>query len=187
MANAPKARPATASALYALAARNIADRLAEDDSLGAVCPGEPERLRTLIGDLYSAKANARAPSTRNKDEWGYQWWCRCCAALPCDPLRPTDVLYAEREAFIGGFAVMHMAAHMQPRRRSAKKPKRASPLSAWAAYKHARTVLAARGCKLPDIALVRDTLKGLMRNHVAAYGDEVLAPERKRPFFRKHP
>ena len=185
-ANAPRARPATASALYALAARNIADRLAGDDSLGAVCPGDPERLRTLIGDLYSARANARAPSTRNKDEWGYQWWCRCCAALPCDPLRPTDVLYAEREAFIGGFAVMHMAAHMQPRRRSAKKPKHASPLSAWAAYKHARTVLAAWGCKLPDIALVRDTLKGLMRNHMAAYGDEVLAPDRKRPFFRKH-
>ena len=157
-----------------------------DDTQGAVCPGDPERLRALIGDLYQTKASARAISTRNKDEWGYQWWCRCCAALPCDPLRPTDALYPEREAFIAGFAVMHMAAHMVPRRRSAKKPRHASPLSAWAAYKHARTVLAAWGCKLPDISLVRDTLKGLTRNHVAAYGDEVLAPERKRPFFRKH-
>ena len=116
--------------------------------------------------------------------WGYQWWRRCCAALPCDPIRPTDSLYEEREAFIAGFAIMHMAAHMQPRSRSAKKPKHASPLSAWAAYKHARTVLAAWGCKLPDIARVRDTLKGLMANHLRAYGDEVLAPERKRPFFR---
>ena len=179
-------RPATASALYALAAANIAERLAADESAGAACPGDPERLHALIGDLFSAKASARAPSTRNKDEWGYQWWCRCCAALPCDPLRPTDSLYPEREAFIAGFAVMYMAANMQPRRRSAKKPKHASPLSAWAAYKHARTVLAAWGSKLPDISLVRDTLKGLMRNHVAAYRDEVLAPERKRPYFRKH-
>ena len=181
-----KARPATASALYALAARNIAQKLASDDTPGAVCPGDPERLRALIGDLYQVKAQSRAISTRNKDEWGYQWWCRCCAALPCDPLRPTDALYSEREAFIAGFAVMHMAAHMVPRRRSAKKPQKASPLSAWSAYKHARTVLAAWGCKLPDIALVRDTLKGLTRNHVSAYGDEVLAPDRKRPFYRKH-
>ena len=136
--------------------------------------------------MYATKAEARAPSTRNKDEWGYQWWCRSCAALPCDPLRPTDVIYEEREAFIAGYSVMYMAAHMQPRRRGPKKPKHASPLSAWAAYKHARKVLSAWGCRMPELTLVRETLRGLLRNHVAAYGDEVLAPDRKRPFFRKH-
>ena len=182
----PGARPATASALYALAARNVADRLAADDTPGAACPGNPDRLRALIGDMYATKAEARAPSTRNKDEWGYQWWCRSCAALPCDPLRPTDVIYEEREAFIAGYSVMYMAAHMQPRRRGPKKPKHASPLSAWAAYKHARKVLSAWGCRMPELTLVRETLRGLLRNHVAAYGDEVLAPDRKRPFFRKH-
>ena len=171
----PGARPATASALYALAARNVADRLAADDTPGAACPGNPDRLRALIGDMYATKAEARAPSTRNKDEWGYQWWCRSCAALPCDPLRPTDVIYEEREAFIAGYSVMYMAAHMQPRRRGPKKPKHASPLSAWAAYKHARKVLSAWGCRMPELTLVRETLRGLLRNHVAAYGDEVLA------------
>ena len=106
-----------------------------------------------------------------------------CNALPTCPLRDTEHLDVEREALVAAYAVMHMAANMRARSsdRSA-----ASPNSAWDAYKRARHVLAEWGCKLPPLSAVRKTLKGLLRSYVGKYGDEVLAPNRKRPFYRMH-
>ena len=176
-------QPATARALYSLAARRLAERLAEDGTPHAVCPGDPERLRALVNKVFDKNAEGRAPSTRYKDDWGYRWWVDACAALPTPAIRPTDYLDEQREAFVAAFAVMHMAGNMKARSASNDA---ANPNSAWDAYKRSRGVLLEWGCKLPSLAAVRKTLKGLLRSYVGQYGDAVMAPNRKKPFYKAH-
>ena len=159
----------------------MAQRLAKDTSVYAIHPGDAESLGSLVQEVAGLNAEARAKKTRAKDQWGYQWWCKACDAINTPAIRPTDHLFEEREAVVASHAVMFMAAHMRPGRKGRAA---ADPHSAWDAYKKSRLVLEEWGCRLPDVELVRRTLRGTLRNYVAAYGDEVLAPNRKRPFSR---
>ena len=161
----------------------LADKLSRDDSIFAIHPGDRTSLGALIEEVGALNAEARARKTKAKDQWGYQWWCKACDAINTPAIRPTDHLFEEREAVIASHAVMFMAGHMRPGRKGRAA---ADPHSAWDAYKKSRVVLEEWGCRLPDIALVRRTLRGTLRNYVELYGDEVLVPDRKRPFSREH-
>lgn len=175
-------RPASAAAVRAMAARNTAARLQHDDSTYAICPGNPERLAGVIADVDDRNAEAREASTRRLDSWGYEWWVKACDALDTPPLRPTDSLDEECESYTASFALMYIAAHMKPRRRTDSAAK---PAGAWSAYSHSRTVLEAYGCRLPSTAKVRRTLRGTLRTFVRnTLDDEVLVPRRKQPFSR---
>lgn len=177
----PHTRPATADAVRALAAMETADALIDDSSPFAVCPENPQRIRDLVQQVDLMQRAARSTSSHRLDNWGYKWFVRACDSLPCPVLRPRNALFAQRECFIGSWAVMYAAANMRPRDRS--RPA-ADPSSAWAAYCHARTVLAAYGCLLPALADVRQTLRGMLKAFVRQYGDDILVPRRKQPFSR---
>ena len=176
-------RPATAGAARALATRQIADDIATDSSRFALCPSDPARARAIVNRIRDTQASARAAETRRGDDWGYRWYLNGCDDLGCDPIRPTDVLHARREAMLGGHVVMNAAAKMRPRDRSRKA---ADPSSAWSAYKKARGVLHDLGCLLPPLDEVRDVLRGLLRDFVRNYGDDVLVTQKKQPFSRAH-
>ena len=166
-ATAISCRPATAGAARAMATQRIADAIASDTSQYALCPGNPERARSIVGRVRDAQADARALATRHGDNWGYRWYLNCCDDLGCSPLRPTDLLDTQREAILGGQVVMNAAAKMTPRDRSRAA---ADPSSAWMAYKKARFVLHDPGCLLPPLEAVRDVLRGPLRDFVRRYG-----------------
>jgi hypothetical protein len=164
-----------------MVADRLATKLSRDDTLYSVKPGDRPGLSSLVQEVARLNADARAKKTQAKDSWGYQWWCKACDAINTPAIRPTDHLFEEREAVVASHAVMFMARNMRPGRKGRLA---ADPNSAWDAYKKSRLVLAEYGCLLPDIGLVQRTLRGTLRNYTALYGDEVLSPNRKRPFSR---
>ena len=103
--------------MRAIVRARLADKLSRDDSRFAIHPGDRESLGTLIEEVGSLNAEARARKTKAKDQWGYQWWCKACDAINTPAIRPTDHLFEEREAVIASHAVMFMAGHMRPGRK----------------------------------------------------------------------
>ena len=164
-----------------MVARRLSHRLSADASAYALCADNKERLSLLVGDVAASNLQARAPTTRAKDNWGYKWWVKACADMNTPPIRPTDTLFEEREVLLGSHAVLYAARNMRPGR---KGRVRADPHSAWEAYTKARLLLAEWGCLLPNTAKVRTTLRGLLRCFIAEFGDDVLSPNRKAPFSR---
>ena len=166
-----------------MVSKRLAHRLSNDTSAYALCAADKHRLAELVSNVSETNIQSRAPTTRGKDNWGWQWWVRACADMDTPPIRPTDTLFEDREALLASHAVLFAARNMRPGR---KGRARADPHSAWEAYTKARLLLAEWGCALPNLARVRRTLRGLLRCFIAEFGDDVLCPNRKQPFSRAH-
>ena len=178
-------QPADAKAARARAAEEIADRLVIDDSPYALCLGDPEMARAAVASVHELKAAGVPRGTAKRDDWGFAWVARYCAASNNTVMRPRMVKPHEemREAYFASHAIIWIAMFMLPSaRRRARGFTAAMPSSSLQALYGWRSVQAECGRWLPPMKLVLDVLRGLNEMYKRRWGADALVPERTEPF-----
>ena len=120
----------------------------------------------------------------------WRWWLRVCAFFGTPEWRldlrannGTDVLGAQREAFLLCAALTWIYSRMRPRTRRARELGiAAKPQSALNVLIAVRRVHARAGFPMVSATRLSYTLKALQAKFARLYGPEALQPKRRNPF-----
>ena len=182
-------QPVTAASARRAAALSAADSMVEDDTPYALCPNDPDRLRSLCVNAAAARQDAIPTGTKKADEWGFAWAMRFGKAHNTPWLRPRVVpeQYVEREASVLALMLMWWSVNMAA---SAKRAARGftqampdSPMNAMYGY---RRVLRDCGRYLAPLHLALAQLRALRQQYVATWGNMSLVPAKHTPFSETH-
>ena len=182
-------QPISALAARRAAALTAADRMAGDDTKYAICPDDPDRLRSMCIDASVARSNAIPKGTRNADEWGFGWAVRFGKEHDTPWMRPRVVepQWVDREAHVLAFMLMWFAINMRAStQRAARGFHQAmpdSPMNAMYAY---RRVLRDCGRYLAPLHLALAQLRALRQQYIATWGTQSLVPAKHRPIADSH-
>ena len=182
-------QPATATAARRAAALTAADHMADDDTKYAICPDDPDRLRSMCIDASAARSNAIPKGTRNADEWGFGWAVKFGSEHDTPWMRPRVVepKWVDREAHLVAFMLMWFAINMRAStQRAARGFQQAmpdSPMNAMYAY---RRVLRDCGRYLAPLHLALAQLRALRQQYIATWGTQSLIPSKHRPIADSH-
>jgi len=178
-------QPADAQAARARATAEISGRLLADDSPYALCVGDASMMRAAVMTVADVRAAGRPRGTTKRDDWGFRWMARYCAASGNAVMRPRAVAPHEeiREAYYGAYAIIWMAMYMLPSaRRRQRGYTEAMPSSSLQAYYGWRGVQRECGRWVPPTTLLLQVLRGLNELYKQRWGASSLVAERTEPF-----
>jgi len=147
--------------------------------------GDTSMMRAAVLTVADIQSVGRPRGTTKRDDWGFRWMARYCAASGNVVMRPRTVAPHEeiREAYYGAYAIIWMATYMLP---SARRRRRgftaAMPSSSLQAYYGWRGVQRECGRWVPPTTLVLQVLRGLNELYKQRWGPDALVAERTVPF-----
>ena len=167
----------------------MATFLSHDKSPFALKPTDGSML-ALCQELAVAVSTAAPATTQRVNRSAWRWWLRVCAFFGTPEWRldlrannGTDVLGAQREAFLLCAALMWIHSRMRPRTRRARELGiAAKPQSALNVLIAVRRVHARAGFPMVSATRLSYTLKALQAKFARLYGPEALQPKRRNPF-----
>ena len=181
-------QPTTVEAARRAAARELAHKLANDDSPYALCPDQPEKLLKATIGAAEARMAAIPHNTRSSDAWGFGWAMRFGCHFNTPWMRPRHVGPAEvaREVHFYVMFLMFMAIEMKPAARTKAKgftqAKPDSPMNAIYAY---RRVLRDCARYLADLHAVLQQLKAERKKYLRTWGDAALVKDQQQPLSKQ--
>ena len=164
----------------------VVSALRADASPLALCPGNPERLESVMTWLTKYLTSSYADSTNRTDDGRFKQWKTACAWLGTPAWR-TDIAANIGIDRIGHFreqllpALVTILCAMWQKPRSHASPA-AKPGSAYAVPESAKRRHAVVGIQMADFGLAKRVVKGMMRGYVKLHGASALVPARKSPF-----
>ena len=189
-ARASSPQPETAADARRWAARDVAKRLIEHDSIYALCPDRPEVLLGVVVDAAAAREAGIPRGTASADEWGFQWVRKFGIATNNRWMRPRAAPSAEDilcEVWFAILALVWIAQMIAPStRRKMAGYGQGMPTSALLALYGWRRVMLSCGRYVADLAQVRSVLKGVCARYKARWGDDAFVRTLKQPFTTEH-
>jgi len=172
--------------------------LINDPSAYALCPDDPDRLRSLIEEMGRAQKEGIPINTLKNDAWGFKWVKRACEDLGFPWMQPFEArshLEVTRAKTMMAIVMMWIASHMSPGVRTSRKAStgampgnvtEAQPSSALSAIHAYRRVQRDCGRYLAPLDGVGKILRGLCETYKKLWGADSLVPQRREPFSLVH-
>ena len=182
---APSPQPTSAKAARSRAAVEVGDRLANDSSKYALCPGEPGRLQSMVSEAARLRDEGIPIGTAKADEVGFKKVMLYCQSINTPWMRPAVVAEdeKEREAWLYAMALVAIACSMKPgAKNQAKGITRGKPASALGYLYAFRRVMVDCSRYVPPLVHMLKACRGLNLAFKQAFGQDSLIPARTMPF-----
>ena len=183
-------QPVSATAARSQSTASVADSLAANTSIYAICPDDPGRLRSMVSTIGKLRFVAIPKGTKAADEWGFSWVRRFCIHMGptvrwMRPFVTDPALDPVNEAWFTCLAMLFIAQHMKPSaRRRARGFDEAQPPSALLAIYGWMRVQ--RDCSryVCSSSELRTVLRGLCKQYMQTWGQEAFVKQQALVFTR---